>query len=73
MFAYMFAHEAHHRGQVIVLAHQLGYRLPESAANGFGNGTVFGRNLGSLAVRGRRFENHADPTTQSLTLFTKIT
>lgn len=34
MFAYMFAHEAHHRGQVIVLAHQLGYRLPESAANG---------------------------------------
>src|SRR4030095_14593839 len=34
MFAYMFAHEAHHRGQVIALAHQLGYRLPENAANG---------------------------------------
>lgn len=27
MFAYMFSHEAHHRGQVIMLAHQLGYRL----------------------------------------------
>jgi len=34
MFAYMFAHEAHHRGQVIALAHQLGYGLPEDAANG---------------------------------------
>jgi len=31
MFAYMFAHEAHHRGQVIMLAHQLGYRLPVKA------------------------------------------
>jgi len=26
MFAYMFAHEAHHRGQILMLAHQLGYR-----------------------------------------------
>ncbi len=34
MFAYMFAHEAHHRGQVIALAHQLGYRLPEEIADG---------------------------------------
>ena len=29
MFAYMFAHEAHHRGQILMLAHQLGYRVPE--------------------------------------------
>jgi len=27
MFAYMFAHEAHHRGQVLMLAHQVGYRV----------------------------------------------
>jgi len=33
-FAYMFAHEAHHRGQAIALAHQLGYRLPVAAAYG---------------------------------------
>ncbi len=33
LFAYMFAHEAHHRGQVLLLAHQLGYRIPEDAAN----------------------------------------
>jgi uncharacterized damage-inducible protein DinB len=26
MFAYMFAHEAHHRGQILMLAHQLGHR-----------------------------------------------
>jgi len=25
MFAYMFSHEAHHRGQILMLAHQLGY------------------------------------------------
>ena len=34
MFAYMFSHEAHHRGQVIMLAHQLGYRLPDRAWGG---------------------------------------
>jgi uncharacterized damage-inducible protein DinB len=27
MFAYMFSHEAHHRGQILMLAHQLGYPL----------------------------------------------
>jgi uncharacterized damage-inducible protein DinB len=27
MFTYMFAHEAHHRGQILMLAHQLGYRI----------------------------------------------
>jgi len=28
MFAYMFSHEAHHRGQILMLAKQLGYRIP---------------------------------------------
>jgi len=27
MFAYMFSHEAHHRGQILMLAHQLNYRV----------------------------------------------
>jgi len=31
MFAYMFSHEAHHRGQITMLAHQLGYQLPNQA------------------------------------------
>ena len=34
MFAYMFSHEAHHRGQILMLAHNLGYRLLNEAAYG---------------------------------------
>jgi uncharacterized damage-inducible protein DinB len=30
MLCYMIAHEAHHRGQVFMLARQLGYELPEA-------------------------------------------
>jgi uncharacterized damage-inducible protein DinB len=37
MFAYMFSHEAHHRGQILQLAHQLGYRLPAQAWGGIWN------------------------------------
>lgn len=32
MFAYMLVHEAHHRGQVCMLAHQLGLPLPHKVA-----------------------------------------
>jgi uncharacterized damage-inducible protein DinB len=32
MVAYMLSHDAHHRGQVGMLAHQLGYPLPAKAA-----------------------------------------
>jgi uncharacterized damage-inducible protein DinB len=34
MFAYMFSHEAHHRGQILMLAHQLGYRFPDNVMGG---------------------------------------
>jgi uncharacterized damage-inducible protein DinB len=30
MFSYMFSHEAHHRGQILMLAHQLGYPMHEA-------------------------------------------
>jgi uncharacterized damage-inducible protein DinB len=33
MLCYMLAHEAHHRGQVCMLAHQLGFRLPATATS----------------------------------------
>ena len=33
MFAYMITHDAHHRGQVCMLAHQLGFRLPASVTS----------------------------------------
>lgn len=37
MLAYMIAHEAHHRGQVCMLAHQLGFRLPVTVGAGIWN------------------------------------
>ncbi|MCU1318629.1 MAG: DinB family protein, partial [Edaphobacter sp.] len=32
--AYMISHDAHHRGQICMLAHQLGFPLPTKAAYG---------------------------------------
>jgi uncharacterized damage-inducible protein DinB len=37
MLCYMIAHEAHHRGQVSMLAHQLGFPLPAKAMSGIWN------------------------------------
>lgn len=34
MFAYMVTHDAHHRGQVCMLAHQLGFPLPMEVSSG---------------------------------------
>jgi uncharacterized damage-inducible protein DinB len=33
MLAYMISHDAHHRGQVCMLAHQLGFPLPAAATS----------------------------------------
>ena len=33
-FAYLIAHNAHHRGQVCLLARQLGYPVPQKAMFG---------------------------------------
>ncbi|HEX6771948.1 MAG TPA: DinB family protein [Acidobacteriaceae bacterium] len=37
MLCYMLAHEAHHRGQVCMLTHQLGYPLPAKISSGLWN------------------------------------
>ena len=37
MLCYMLAHEAQHRGQVSMLAHQLGFRLPNRVMSGLWN------------------------------------
>jgi uncharacterized damage-inducible protein DinB len=37
MLCYMLAHEAHHRGQVCMLAHQLGFTLPIRVTSGIWN------------------------------------
>lgn len=37
MLCYMISHEAHHRGQVCMLAHQLGFPLPMKVTSGLWN------------------------------------
>ncbi len=37
MLCYMLAHEAHHRGQVLMLAHQMGFPLPKEVGYGLWN------------------------------------
>jgi uncharacterized damage-inducible protein DinB len=37
MLCYMIAHEAHHRGQVTMLAHQMGFPLPMKIMSGLWN------------------------------------
>ncbi len=46
MFAYMVAHDAHHRGQACMLAHQLGFRLPGAAGYGMWGWEKLGKDCG---------------------------
>jgi uncharacterized damage-inducible protein DinB len=46
MLCYMLAHEAHHRGQVCMLAHQLGFPLPHRASDGIWNWEKLWRECG---------------------------
>jgi uncharacterized damage-inducible protein DinB len=47
MLCYMLAHEAHHRGQVCMLAHQLGFTLSHNVADGIWNWEKLWRECGS--------------------------
>lgn len=46
MLCYMLSHEAHHRGQVCMLAHQLGYPLPNEVGYGIWNWEKLWRECG---------------------------
>jgi uncharacterized damage-inducible protein DinB len=46
MFAYMMTHDAHHRGQVCMLAHQLGFPLAKPAAYGMWGWEKLAKNCG---------------------------
>lgn len=50
MLCYMIAHEAHHRGQVCMLAHQMGFRLPNEAAHGIWRWEKLWRECGASLV-----------------------
>ena len=47
MLCYMLAHEAHHRGQVCMLAHQLGFPLPIAVTSGMWNWEKLWKECGS--------------------------
>lgn len=46
MLCYMVSHEAHHRGQVCMLAHQLGFRLPNKVTSEMWNWETLSKQTG---------------------------
>jgi uncharacterized damage-inducible protein DinB len=52
MLCYMISHEAHHRGQVCMLAHQLGFPLPKEVAYGIWNWEKLWKECGAPGGRG---------------------
>jgi uncharacterized damage-inducible protein DinB len=47
MLCYMLSHDAHHRGQVCMLAHQLGFPLPNKIMSGIWNWEKLWKDCGS--------------------------
>jgi uncharacterized damage-inducible protein DinB len=47
MLCYMLSHEAHHRGQVCMLAHQIGFPLPKQVGYGLWNWEKLWKDCGS--------------------------
>ena len=47
MLCYMISHEAHHRGQICMLAHQLGFPLPIKVTSGLWNWEKLWKETGS--------------------------
>jgi uncharacterized damage-inducible protein DinB len=53
MLFYMISHEAHHRGQVCMLAHQMGFPLSTRVASGIWNWEKLWKEIGAHAGPGR--------------------
>ena len=60
MLCYMLAHEAHHRGQVCMLAHQLGFPLPKQVGYGIWNWEKLWKECGSSVGPGCDLEGNAE-------------
>ncbi len=60
MFAYMIVHEAHHRGQACMLAHQLGYKLPGPAGYGLWGWEKLYKDCGFKVAAVPRAESRSD-------------
>jgi uncharacterized damage-inducible protein DinB len=54
MLCYMLCHEAHHRGQVCMLAHQLGFPLPKQVTSGMWSWEKLWKECGFPGGPGRR-------------------
>ena len=55
VLTYFVAHEGHHRGQIVMLARQLGHRLPSNIANGLWQWTKRVQEVrGARGLRSRR-------------------
>jgi len=52
VLTYFVAHEAHHRGQIVMLARELGHRLPEDVTNGLWQWNTRSRESNSRSRRG---------------------
>jgi uncharacterized damage-inducible protein DinB len=52
MLCYMLSHEAHHRGQVCMLAHQFGFPLPITITSGLWNWEKLWRECGATGKPG---------------------
>jgi uncharacterized damage-inducible protein DinB len=62
MLCYMISHEAHHRGQVCMLAHQLGFRCRMRWRTGSGIGKSCGKSAVRLAAPATICNEHRAPT-----------
>jgi uncharacterized damage-inducible protein DinB len=58
MFAYMISHDAHHRGQACMLAHQLGFRLPGAAGYGMWGWERLWKHCGFELPTGQKVKSH---------------
>jgi len=59
MLCYMLAHEAHHRGQVCMLAHQMGFPLPMNVMSGLWNWEKLWKECGAIDGPGEKSSGSA--------------